>query len=257
MKINSDDENIEIVGENKRVMGVGSCEGIKTSVCKLEREYEESLQVQGWQRVNFSRGVVGDEEKSSRVYLVDESSTNNCPWSFGGVPGRARRCFYVAVPSAWIERESVKWGSEIDFERVRVIELFKLKRGYRELVGMVDIERVDNIEFLPCDMVSAARGDTNVDDLPVYKVGLLVVDDYYNEEMINDLIVTANTKGELTIPNVDRFYELLVCNNVGKYYLDTMDKIDDDGYYNNNNKMYLIKNELCIRKTRLLFDDGG
>ena len=77
-----------------------------------------------------------------------------------------------------------------------MIELFKLKRGYRELVGMLDIERVDDIEFLPCDVVSAARGDNNVDDLPVYKVGLLVVDDYYNEEIIKDLIVTDKTKGE-------------------------------------------------------------
>ena len=41
MKINSGDENIEIVGESERVMGVGGCEGIEISVCKLEREYEQ------------------------------------------------------------------------------------------------------------------------------------------------------------------------------------------------------------------------
>ena len=74
-----------------------------------------------------------------------------------------------------------------------------------------------DIEFLPCDVVCAARGDNNVDNLPMYKVGLLVVDDYYNEEMITD-----NTKGELTIPNGYRFFELIVWNNVGKYYLVVM-----------------------------------
>ena len=46
---------------------------------ELEKEWKESLQVEGLQRVNFSHGVVGGEEKSSRVYLVDESYTNNCP----------------------------------------------------------------------------------------------------------------------------------------------------------------------------------
>ena len=28
-------------------------------------------------------------------------------------------------------------------------------------------------------------------------------------------------------------------------------------YIDGSNKMYLIKNKLCICKTRLLFDDGG
>ena len=88
---------------------------------ELEKEWKESLQVEGLERVNFSRGVVGGEEKSSRVYLVDESSTNNCPWSFDGVPGRARRCFYdVVVPSAWNDIEKVKWCyDERYFERDR------------------------------------------------------------------------------------------------------------------------------------------
>ena len=29
------------------------------------------------------------------------------------------------------------------------------------------------------------------------------------------------------------------------------------GYYNNKNKINLLKNELCYIKKRLLFDDGG
>ena len=77
---------------------------------------------------------------------VEDDVSSNCSLSFCGVPGRAKKCFNVVVPSAWNDRESVKWGSESDFERVRVIEWFKLKRGYRELVGMLDVERVDDIE---------------------------------------------------------------------------------------------------------------
>ena len=37
---------------------------------ELEKEWKESLQVEGLERGNFSRGVVGGEEKSSRVYLA-------------------------------------------------------------------------------------------------------------------------------------------------------------------------------------------
>ena len=156
------------------------------------------------------------------MYLVDKSSTNNCPWTFGGVPGRARRCFYDLVPFAWNDREKVKWCyDERYFEREGEIVLFEVSMSYKELMERVKSERVnDYIEFLPYDVVSAARGDNNVDNISVYKMGLLVVDDYYNEEIIKDLIVTDNTKGELTIPNVDRFYELIVCNNVFEYYLD-------------------------------------
>ena len=56
--------------------------------------------------------------------------------------------------------------------------------------------------------------------------------------------ITNNTKGELTIPNVDRFYELIGGNNVVKYYVDT---VNDNGYCNHNNNMY------CLLYTSLLF----
>ena len=74
--------------------------------------------------------------------------------------------------------------------------------------------------------------------------------------MIAYLIVTDNTRGEFTIPNVDRNFEL-VCNKVCNYYSETMEKIDDDDYYNYNSNMSLIVNDWCRRKIRLLFDDGG
>ena len=92
-----------------------------------------------------------------------------------------------------------------------VIEVFEVSRSYKELRDRMNNERVDDyIEFLPGDVVSAARGVNNVDDLPIYKMGLLVIDDYYTKEIIKDLIITDNTKGELTIPNVDRIFKLIV-----------------------------------------------
>ena len=67
VKINSDDENTEIVKESDRVMGVGGCEGVEISVCKLEREYEENLSRNMGQRVNFPR--VYCETRCSQVFL--------------------------------------------------------------------------------------------------------------------------------------------------------------------------------------------
>ena len=92
-----------------------------------------------------------------------------------------------------------------------------------------------NDEHLPCDVID-------------------IVDKY---DDLTYLILTENTKGELTITNVDRNCKLIVCNNVFNYYSDTLDEINGDGYYKNNNNMSLIVNELCKCKTRLLFDDGG
>ena len=113
VKINSDDENIEIVRESERVMGVGGCEGVEISVDELEREYEESYFVDIGQRVNFP--CVYCEPRGLRVLLKGESPLvendvfSNCSLSFCGVRGKSRRCFYVVVPSAWYDREKVKW----------------------------------------------------------------------------------------------------------------------------------------------------
>ena len=90
------------------------------------------------QGVIFSHGVVGGEERSSRVYLVDERSTNNCPLSFSDIPGRTRRYFYDLVPPAYIKRESVTWCyDEGYFERERYgdrkIDLFEVGSSYTEL----------------------------------------------------------------------------------------------------------------------------
>ena len=104
-------------------MGVGGCEGVEISVDELEREYEESYFVDIGQRVNFPR--VYCEPRCSQVLkgkctLVENYVFSNCSLSFFGVPGKARRCFYVVVPSAWNSREKVNWCyDERYFERER------------------------------------------------------------------------------------------------------------------------------------------
>ena len=72
--------------------------------------------------------------------------------------------------------------------------------------------------------------------------------------------MTINNKGDLTKhTNADRFYEPIIWSKTGGYYSGVMEQFEKwkDYYITGNNIMYLMKNELCIRKTRLLFDDGG
>ena len=61
-----------------------------------------------------------------------------------------------------------------------------------------DVERVGNyIEYLPCSETEVvAEVDDNVDELLTY------------------LTLTENTKGEITQPDVDRNFEIMVCNNI-------------------------------------------
>ena len=53
---------------------------------------------------------------------------------------------------SWSER--VQWGCERYYderERKREMEIFKVNRGYKELVERLDIERVSDIKYLPWD----------------------------------------------------------------------------------------------------------
>ena len=118
---------------------------------------------------------------------------------------------------------------------------------------------------LPCCENGAAIDDDNVDNyieyLPVHRRGILIVDDSENKERIKCLRVTDNnTDGDKTrITDVDRLYNLIImCGNPVKHCYEVMEPFEKtNSYYNSNNKMSLIVNELCRRKTRLLFDDGG
>ena len=85
------------------------------------------------------------------------------------------------------ERERERYGD-------RKIELFEVGRSYTELRERVDRERVHNYsEYLPYVETDVA---TVVDDNVTY------------------LALTENTKSELNIPNVDRNFEIMLCNNI-------------------------------------------
>ena len=51
-------------------------------VDELDKEWKESYVMGMKQRVNFLRGVMGGEERSSCIYCVDKCATNNCFSSF-------------------------------------------------------------------------------------------------------------------------------------------------------------------------------
>ena len=91
--------------------------------------------------------------------------------------------------------------------------------------------------------------------LPDNETGL--VDDENNGEIITYLVMTKNTKGELTIHNVDKFYEIIMWIDPGNCY-GIMDKTDLNSYYIiKDNIMYLNKTGMCYVNIRLIFDDGG
>ena len=93
--------------------------------------------------------------------------------------------------------------------------------------------------------------------LPVDKIGVLVAADYYDDEMIMDLMVTRNNKGDLTIPNVHKFFERIIWSNLVDYY-SIMNKISLNSHYMDGDKtLSLIENELNRNNVRLNFDDGG
>ena len=115
---------VNIESADEVIVGVEFDNEVIESVDELERKCRESLQVEGLQRVKFSRGVVVvGEENASRVYLGDVWSTNNCPLIFCA-PGGARWCSNkVVLPSAGVSRESVigHYGERY-FERELCVE---------------------------------------------------------------------------------------------------------------------------------------
>ena len=139
----------------------------------------------------------------------------------------------------YIERE--RYCKERERERKREIEIFKVSRNYEEFVERLGGERSNNNnKYLP------------------YSETEVVGDDDENNDFVTYLIVTNHTEGDRTIPNVDKFYDIVMWSNPAEYYYGIMDKTDLNSYYiTKDDIMYLIKNELCIRKIRLLFDDGG
>ena len=85
---------------------------------------------------------------------------------------------------------------------------------------MLDIVRVDDIEFLPCYENSPAIDDDNVDDkkhLPRRRISVLVVADNYDGDMTY-LVSAKNTDGDRNRNiGVDRLYEPTMLNNLINY----------------------------------------
>ena len=134
-----------------------------------------------------------------------------------------------------------------------MIELFKLNRGYNELAERLDITRVNNIEYLPCEIGSTANDD-KVGDIDYLPYEITDVVDEYND--ITYLMVTKNTDGDRTKnTNVDGLYELIMGSNLGNYSCDIGDESIVKSYY--INVMSINKDDKCYVKVRLIYDDGG
>ena len=135
-----------------------------------------------------------------------------------------------------------------------MIEVFKLSRSYKELIERLELEKIDDVKYLPVVVgVDDYFDDTTVDDEHLPCIVMDIVDE---DDDITYLMLTKNTKRDWTkITNVDGFYELIGGNNVVKYYADI---INGNGHYNNHyNVMRVSKDENCYVKVRLIYDDGG
>ena len=254
--------------------------GALMSVIELEREYEDSLNVECEQRAKFARDVECEaetsqlflEDESSSIVLVEDKRSSKCPVVFS-VPGKTRWCYNnVILPSERSENVKLVWKRDYK-EGESVIELFNLKRGYKELVESLtkeggdkinlpskETQVTDDIDDSPCVVVNDDYIDIEGDKhLPVVRISVLVIDDGYNDENINYLIVTNDTEGALTIPDVDTAYDKIIMgDDPGNYYYVIVEKTSFYGYYiNNSNILNLNKNELCMFNIRLIFDDGG
>ena len=70
-------------------------------------------------------------------------------------------------------------------------------------------------------------------------------------------MLTKNTDGDWTkITNIDKVYEIIKGNN-SRNHNGIMNDRELMGYYNNNNKLSVSKDERCYKKLRLLYNDGG
>ena len=66
----------------------------------------------------------------------------------------------------------------------REVELFEVNGGYEELLEKLNIQRVDNMKYLPCAVIRAAVNDDYMVEkkyLPGEKIGVLTADDYFDD----------------------------------------------------------------------------
>ena len=176
------------------------------SVDEIDRGCEERL---GWQRANFPRvycetefsQMFYEDSVSSRGYVEDEVSSSS-PLIFCNSK--------FVVPFAWNEVVPVccdRCYYEKYVERERMIEVFKLNRGYEGLVKRLKCEGVNYMKYLPVVVdVDGYFDDTTVDDEHLPCEVMDIVDEY---DDITYLGITNNIKRDWTkIINVDKVYEL-------------------------------------------------
>ena len=164
-----------------------------------------------------------EEESSSIVFVKEDKRSSKGPLVFG-VSGKTRWCLnsFVVWPSVWSENGKLGWERNYK-ERNRMIEVFSVKKGYREF-----IERISNINYLPYEVNSAEVNDEyiNIDDkhLPVGRISVLVVADNCDND-VTHLGLTINTNADLTILDVDMAYDKIIKgDNLENYYYGIMKK---------------------------------
>ena len=91
------------------------------------------------------------------------------------------------------------------------LDVYK-RQGYDELVKRLDIERVSDNKYLPCEVVGTANDKSDNIDYLLYDETDTAVDNDNNETVI-DIIMTDHTKGDWTILGDNRLYDLITWNN--------------------------------------------
>ena len=234
-----------------------SCQSVSyTHLDVYKRQREDSLNEEHKKRANFS-SVTG-EEKVSPAVLEDKGSSlvfvkDKRSFNYFCVSGKARRCNNVVLPSLWNEnvKRCEKYYNESDYERERMVEIFKVKRNYEELMQSLNSERTGRIKNIPC-----VTNNVYIDGkyLPVNEP---IVAEHGNN---NVMVITKNTDGDFTNnTDVDLIYvKIILGGNPIDYYLGTMEKISSYGCKTKNSRMLCItKIDKCYTKRRLLYDDGG
>ena len=167
-----------------------------------EREYEETYFVNIRQRVDFPQ--VYCKTRCLQMFFKGKNPLQETN-VFSSSSLSFNRRFYDLAPSVRNDRKSMKWCYDKRYFD-RKIETFKVSRRYKELIERLDIERVSDNKYLPCEIVSAANDDKvdDIDFLPCDETGTAV--DNNNDEIIIDPIVTHHTKGDLTILGGDKLW---------------------------------------------------
>ena len=125
---------------------------------------------------------------------------------FLGVP----RNIVSVVPFAWYEIG--QWGYDRCYDderylerelfRDREIEIFTLSRNYKELKERLELEKIDNMQCLPCEIDTDDFDDTVVDNKHLPYDVIDIVKEYDDRTKNTDGDKTKNTR-------VNGFYELL------------------------------------------------